>query len=316
MSDEHCMQISLIICTRNRPRQLARCLEAVERMAKPPGFELVIVDNGSTDETASLIQNYASKCSYAVRYAFESAPGLGRARNRGLSVARGQIIAFTDDDCYVDQGFATAVLQTFQADENIGFMGGRILLHDPEDLPITIMESTEPVPYPPRHFIPAGRIQGANVAFRRTALEQAGGFHPLLGAGTPYPAEDIEMVGRLSAMGWAGLYTPVPTVRHHHGRRTQAEAAKLRAGYEVGRGAYFVAMLKQPTLRASTLKIWYWGIRGQSVQRTVREMRGAVGYFIRGLWGRDTRPPQISSSDKTAEKELSSGWSDRQARLP
>lgn len=277
------MQLSLIICTRNRARQLTRCLEAVDRMEKPVGFELIVVDNGSTDETARVINDSAACCGYKLLYAQEPTPGLARARNAGVKASRGHIIAFTDDDCYVDREFAKAILRVFMTDEKLGFIGGRILLHDPEDLRLTIQESIEPFYFPPCRFIPAGKVQGANFAFRREAMEEAGGFNLLLGAGTRFPAEDIEIVGRLSAKGWAGLYTPDPIVRHHHGRKSNYERKKLLAGYDIGRGAYFLSMLEHPTVRVSAMKHWCWKIRTQSLGRTVRELSGAVGYFFNRL---------------------------------
>jgi len=275
------MRLSLIICTRNRASQLTNCLEAVDRLNKPAGFELIVVDNGSTDQTARVIHDFAARFGHQLVYAHEPMPGLALARNAGIKAARGEIIAFTDDDCYVDPEFANAILQAFNSDEKLGFIGGRILLHDPEDLRLTIQESIEPFHFSPWSFITAGKVQGANFAFRREALESAGGFNVLLGSGTRFPAEDIEIVGRLSAMGWAGLYTPGPIVWHHHGRRTNEQRKKLLASYDMGRGAYLFAMLEQPTVRVATMKHWCSKIRAQRLGPTIRELKGAFGYFMK-----------------------------------
>ena len=250
-------------------------------MHRPDDFELIVVNNASTDNTAAVIENFATNAGYSVKLACESTLGLGNARNCGWQHAQGDIIAFTDDDCYVDPSYAEDILKIFSVDHRLGYIGGRILLFDPTDLPITIKESNVREKFEPGIFIPAGKIQGANFAFRRQALEDAGGFDPLLGAGTPFPAEDIEMLGRLSAMGWYGLYTPEPVVFHHHGRKTEEAAKKLYRGYDLGRGAYYMAMLLKPRfgIRLRTLRYWFYFIRHQSIIRTIRELRGALGYL-------------------------------------
>ena len=273
------MILSIVICTRNRSAQLGPCLNAISAMHRPDGFELIVVDNASTDHTATVIRDFADEADYPVKLAFEPNPGLGNARNCGWRHAQGEIVAFTDDDCYVDRNFAHAILAIFQSNDSLGFLGGRILLHDPSDLRMTIQESTKRQEFPPGKLIPAGAIQGANFAFRRRALGAAGGFDPLLGAGTPFPSEDVEMVSRLSTLGWPGIYTPEPVVYHHHGRKTDDDAYKLIKGYDLGRGAYYMAMMLNPGLRLQTLRFWFWKIRHQEFIRSQREIRGGLGYL-------------------------------------
>jgi len=271
--------LSLVICTRDRSRRLSRCLDAVRAMTKPSGFELVIVDNNSSDDTASVIRTFASDADFMVTLAFEPIPGLARARNRGIMEATGNIISFTDDDCYVATDFAQQVIHAFDGNKDLGFMGGRILLHDPDDYPITINESTDAITYRPCSFIPAGAIQGANFSFRSEALRQAGGFDIRLGAGTSFPSEDIEIVGRLSQMGWHGLYAPGPTVRHHHGRKSKEDVNRLMKHYDWGRGAYYAAMMRYPSCRISTIKHWFFKMRQQHLHSSFREIMGAFRYI-------------------------------------
>lgn len=99
------MDISLIICTRNRSRKLARHLEFVRRITFERCWEIVIVDNGSTDETANVVREFSRTASAPVSFAVEPRPGKSNALNTALGIAEGEIIVFTDDDCYPAQDF-------------------------------------------------------------------------------------------------------------------------------------------------------------------------------------------------------------------
>src|SRR3981081_3315791 len=132
------MQLSIVICTRNRASQLAESLQSFTRLQYPARWELVIVDNGSRDETQNVIQNYRE--SLPVKTVIEARAGASRARNRGWKMSQGEIVAFTDDDCYPAGDFLYSIIRCFEENPRLGFIGGRILLHDPEDYPITIQE--------------------------------------------------------------------------------------------------------------------------------------------------------------------------------
>src|ERR1700758_3612475 len=103
------IDISLIICTRDRCAQLVPCLEAIRSIEFKGFWELIIVDNGSHDRTKGVVQEFADTASLPVIYPFEPAPGLGNARNAGVRIAHGAIVAFTDDDCYPAPDFLTCV---------------------------------------------------------------------------------------------------------------------------------------------------------------------------------------------------------------
>jgi glycosyltransferase involved in cell wall biosynthesis len=235
------MDVSLIICTRDRCQQLARCLESVRRIAFDRPWELIIVDNGSTDETAAVVREFIKTADVRATYLFEPRLGKSKGLNTALETASGQILAFTDDDCYPAPDFLSQVWSAFD-DPSVGYIGGRIMLHDPADHPITINESMTPVTFPARSFVCAGCVQGANMAFRRRVLFDIGGFDPLFGPGALFIAEEIDAVGRASAMGWKGEYRPEVVVRHHHGRKA-ADAAALWKSYAIGRGAYHMKLL-------------------------------------------------------------------------
>src|SRR5665213_4145334 len=100
------MFMSLIICTKNRAAQLDVCLkELVAASAPPCEMEVILVDNGSTDATAGVIEHFAATSPFTVTRAYGDRPGLGLARNVGLAAAKGEWLLFTDDDCYVETDF-------------------------------------------------------------------------------------------------------------------------------------------------------------------------------------------------------------------
>jgi cellulose synthase/poly-beta-1,6-N-acetylglucosamine synthase-like glycosyltransferase len=235
------MDISLIISTRDRWQQLVRCLQSVRGIAFERSWELIVVDNGSVDETASVVRQFFVSAGVLGVYVFEPMRGKSNALNTAIEKARGQILAFTDDDCYPAPDFLTRVWSAFD-EPSVGYITGRILLHDPTDCPVTINETTTPLTFPARSLVTAGAVQGANMAFRRRVLTDIGGFDPLFGPGTQFVSEDLDAAGRASALGWKGRYCPEVIVRHHHGRKV-TDIPRLKKLYGMGAGAYYMKLL-------------------------------------------------------------------------
>lgn len=94
--------LSVLIVTRDRAEQLGRCLDSLEMQSRPP-FEVILIDNGSSDETREIAFSYATRL--PLRYLFEQTPSIPRARNVALAEARGEIALFIDDDCVADPGW-------------------------------------------------------------------------------------------------------------------------------------------------------------------------------------------------------------------
>lgn len=233
--------LSLVLCTRNRAVKLSRALEALAVLETDLSWELVLVDNGSSDRTGEIIDAFRRQWSRPLRVVSEPIVGLSRARNAGWRAAVGDLVCFTDDDCYLDAGYLDTVVAAFAA-SRVGFLGGRVELFDAQDFPISIQPSKHRREFAPGQFVPAGVVQGANMAFRRVVLETIGGFDEELGAGTDFPAEDIDAVCRASLAGWGGVYEPSALVLHHHERRAR-EAVALKRQYDQGRGAYNAKVL-------------------------------------------------------------------------
>jgi GT2 family glycosyltransferase len=246
-------------------------------------WEVLLVDNASTDNTADLIRA-ADDCGGRLHYLYAPRQGLGAARDFAWRNARGKILSFTDDDCYPAVDYIDAVWDAFERRPE-GCLGGRILLFDSSDYPITIDEGTECRTLPAKSFIPAGEFQGANLSFRREVLETIGGFDRELGAGTLFPCEDVDAV---AAASWAGFevgFDPAPVVYHHH-RRKSRDVPNLRATYDRGRGAYFAKYLLRKETRATYARAWFAKTLKPSsllhLGRIYREVSGGLIYALRG----------------------------------
>ena len=118
------MTVSVVVVTRNRCRQLTRCLDSLTRQERHPD-ELLVVDNGSSDDTAGTVGRL--RAPFPVRLVPEPVVGVAVARNRGLREARGEVVAFIDDDAVAEPGWLAAMEEAFLGDERIGIVGGSIL---------------------------------------------------------------------------------------------------------------------------------------------------------------------------------------------
>jgi glycosyltransferase involved in cell wall biosynthesis len=275
-------QLTLIVCTRNRLSQLQAALDCILGLRCRVPCQLVVVDNGSTDGSWQWLQSLRSTANFRIDVVSESAAGLSHARNLGLRHALGGIVAFTDDDCYPTESFLDDVLDAFSRG-GIDYCGGRVVLYDPADLPVSLMLSTTQRVFPPNTFIPAGAISGANMAFSRALLDVVGPFDVGLGAGSPArSAEDTDFVFRSSWCGFTGMYIPTLTVRHHHRRRSSTDLLSIETAYDMGRGAYYTKHLCKRQTRLMMLKNWYWRTDLRSKvgrQRLLREICGAAIYL-------------------------------------
>lgn len=269
--------VTLIVCTRNRADKLAHCLACIGRMRPPFDWELLVVDNGSTDDTASVIKHFISNFPHPCRYLYVAEPGNGAGRNAAISLSHGEILAFTDDDCYVEKDFLEHVEMVFR-DAAVGYMSGRINLFDPTDYPMTINESPLPVPICAGRIPGSGLIQGANFAVRRVALDDAGWFDPDFGAGARFAGEDWELAMRISVSGWSGGYFPEPAVWHHHGRKARDFPQHFKF-YCLGEGALYAKGLLDAKLRWRVVYQWIKSAAGDVLKR---HSYRHIFYVIRG----------------------------------
>ncbi|HYE75410.1 MAG TPA: glycosyltransferase, partial [Blastocatellia bacterium] len=220
--------ISVLICSRNRASSLRQTLEAVFSQPTSVDYEIVVVDNGSTDGTPHVVEKFISQYPDSVRYHFEAHPGLSQARNSGLKVVRGDIIAFTDDDVLVAENWLDEIHKEFANDQKLGVLVGRVLLASAELQPVGIQESLDERTFDSaEHAVESAynTVIGANMAFRREVFEQCGDYDVRLGAGRFFAAcEDLDMACRAMKAGYRMKYAPNVVVYHNHDRVSRKQA--------------------------------------------------------------------------------------------
>ncbi|MET0603477.1 MAG: glycosyltransferase, partial [Baekduia sp.] len=258
--------VTVVVTTCDQPEQLMRCLDALESSHYRP-FEIVVVENrpGPQSGTREAVRGYAR-----VRYVEEPVPGLSRARNAGLAVARGEVVAFTDDDVVVDPDWLPALVAAFDAAPDVAAVTGLIL-------PLTLDSEAQLLleqfaacgkglaPGTPRRA--AGRARdplfpytagalgsGANTAVRTAVLRAMGGFDATLGAGTPaMGGEDLDLLIRLILDGHAVRYEPRALLWHDH-PATMARLTTQVRSYGVGLAAMAAKHLTRGDERAYLLR--------------------------------------------------------------
>src|SRR5260370_35757423 len=165
--------VSIIVATRNRVSKLARCLEHVSAIRSDTPWELVVVDNGSSDETPQFLDDFANRSPMLLKVVKEPAAGGMRSRNAGAEAARGEVLIFIDNDCYPQPDIVDQYVGIFR-DRTIGFAGGRILPYvqmenERDGRTLALMESEVEIGYPTGQPEPCGVIHDANMACRRPA---------------------------------------------------------------------------------------------------------------------------------------------------
>ncbi len=237
--------LSIVICTRNRAASLVQTLASVGRSTVPPEFEteFLVVDNGSTDDTAQVVRDIRPANGLVVKYLLEKQPGLSHARNAALSGSTGQIIVFTDDDVRVPLGWIAGMCQPILSGEADAVAGG---VHFPAAYEPKLsrepfrsrrgwLASTEGTdPHDP------GCLVGANMAFGRHVFEALGGFDPELGAGALGFCEESLFALRLLAAGFRIKTAFGVSVEHHFDLSRLTRGTLLDMAARMGRSAAYV----------------------------------------------------------------------------
>lgn len=212
-------RISIVVCSYNGASTIRDCFEALLKL-EYPSFEVIVVDDGSTDSTS------ATARAYGFRLIRTENRGLSSARNTGLEAASGEIVAYIDDDAYPDPHWLTYLAFTFMQTNYAGVGGPNIA--PPGDGPIA--DCVANAPGGPVHVLlsdqEAEHIPGCNMAFRKAALDAIGGFDPQFRVA----GDDVDVCWQLQQRGWTLGFSPAAIVWHH--RRNSVRAFwKQQLGY-------------------------------------------------------------------------------------
>ncbi|MGY6274696.1 glycosyltransferase [Methylomonas sp. MgM2] len=223
------MHLSVIICTYNRSYNLVECLTFLENQEIDDNldWEINVVDNNSSDETKSVIENYAKSSRLNIHYIFEEKQGLSFARNTGIKNSKGQYLLFIDDDIRVTPNWLQSIYTTFE-DKNCDAVGGRIHLESPERLPKWITpdlygflghQDFGPIPCAIDGIDKSPF--GGNMAIRRQVIDLIGDFNVNLGRKGEglkkdelFKGEETDFFYRLVQAHGALYYNPDALVFH------------------------------------------------------------------------------------------------------
>jgi len=304
------MKLSVVVCTYNRAAYLGRMLESfyAQRCLEALEFELLVIDNNSTDSTPEVAAEFQGRSGF--RYLQEPVRGLSHARNRGLREARGTHIAYLDDDVLLMPDWARHLLQCFE-ETGADAVGGKSLLRFEQapppwfgkelakllsevDLGDTRLDAGD-----------GRRLYGLNLAFRSTALRDAGGFDTALGrsGGALTSGEDLRATAAVVAAGGKAYYEPRALVYHcippertewNYLLKLAESGARTRAQLDRGRGwGVLVRGMAEALFKLLLLRTSQWFSRGQgpdgeavrarsiAVHRLQRLVRGYFSLLLR-----------------------------------
>jgi glycosyltransferase involved in cell wall biosynthesis len=216
------VELSVIICSRNRAASLRRTLNSIARMAalRDSAWEVIVVDNASQDNTREVVEWYARSCPFPIRYVREEKVGLSFARNRGLVEAGGRLLAFTDDDVILDENWIRNIVIAFEK-YDAACIGGKILPIWEGPKPKWLSEDLYPIlallDYGDKPYsLQKPKIWGANFAIKASACRYYGPFSTKLGRVPDklYSGEETELCRRLLCAKEEIMYVPEIVVHH------------------------------------------------------------------------------------------------------
>jgi GT2 family glycosyltransferase len=260
--------VSVVVCSYNGESTIRDTLEATASLAYPD-YEVIVVDDGSTDRTASIASEYP------VRLIRTENQGLSAARNVGLAAATGEIVVYTDDDAYPDPDWLTYLASAF-ADSDAAAFGGPNLLPQ-EDGPMAAC--VYHAPGGPSHVLLSDRegehLPGCNMAFRRECLEAIGGFDPHF----RIAGDDVDVCWRLRERGWVLGFHAAACVFHH---RRNSLRAYWRQQVAYGRAEVMLERKWPHRHNGLGHTIWSGRIYGPGL---TRRMIPGSGRIYQGTWG-------------------------------
>ncbi|MBV9003407.1 MAG: glycosyltransferase [Solirubrobacterales bacterium] len=291
-------EITAVLCTRDRPDDLALALDGLHAQEYPRLRTLVVDNAPSDDRTRRLVRELAR--TRDVDYVTEPRPGLSWARNKGLTVASSEVLAWVDDDEICDRWWATEVARAFVEVPRAGAVTGIVVPAELQTEPQVWFEQYSGMGrgrgFSRAVFSPATARQhsplyplppygaGANMAFRRDAIERIGGFDCALGTGTSTLAgEDTAALSALLLDGGTLVYQPTAIVHHRH-RRDYEALERVMLGYGRGLSAYYASMVvRRPGCLPELVRLAGRALRDQFFRdgQRLRELEGFPAELLR-----------------------------------
>lgn len=240
-------KVSVVLSTANRAHLLDPALDRLlgQRDGSPP-YEVIVVDNNSSDRTRALVMRRQEGSEGRLRYVFERTCGLSHARNAGIAAARAHVVAFTDDDVRVADDWVEVIDRTFAARPDVDCLGGRTLPVWASEVPAWLTRLHWVGPLALQDYgdepivIDASRalcLAGANLAFRASVFSRVGLFAP------EYPrSQDMEFMLRFWRAGGRALYVPDMTVHAAVQAERLTKAYHRRWHANVGRSNAWMAL--------------------------------------------------------------------------
>jgi GT2 family glycosyltransferase len=261
-----CPRISVVVCSYNGARTIRDCLEGLRRV-QYPNYEVIVVDDGSTDETARIA------ASYPFRLIRTENRGLSSARNIGMKEATGEIVAYIDDDAWPDPHWLTYLAETFLRTEHAGVGGPNI---PPPDT--AVAECVANAPGGPVHVLLADQvaehIPGCNMAFRKSCMEAIGGFDTQFRSA----GDDVDLCWRLQERRWTLGFNAAAVVWHRR-RHTVNGYWRQQRGY--GRAEALLEAKWPEKYRPSGGATWGGRIYGKGLLPTL----ACRTRIYHGVWG-------------------------------
>jgi GT2 family glycosyltransferase len=260
-------KVSVVVCSCNGDRTIDQTLTALEQLDYP-NYEIIVIDDGSTDQTSAI----ASRPK--VRLIRTENNGLSAARNLGMNVATGEIVAYIDDDAYPDPDWLTYLASSFLRTQHVGIGGPN--LAPPGDG--AIADCVANAPGGPVHVLLsdeiAEHIPGCNMAYRREQLMEIGGFD----ARFRVAGDDVDICWRLQERGWTIGFAPAAVVWHH---RRNLIRAYLKQQFNYAKAEALLADKWPGKYNSVGHLTWHGRLYGRGVVEAVfRRSR-----IYHGVWG-------------------------------
>ncbi|HEY5752225.1 MAG TPA: glycosyltransferase [Chthoniobacterales bacterium] len=314
----HFPPVTVAVCTRNRSEDLSLCLNSLVQIDYP-NLDLIVVDNAPLDDsTRRLVESKFP----SVRYICEPRPGLDWARNRAVLAAKGEIVAYTDDDVVADPGWIKALVTRFNDAPNVMCVTGLVIPYEMETEAQELFEryggfgrgfkrgwfrkpgrpsrgghgkersDEQPLGEEEKAVEKELRYAyygtgifgtGCNMAYRRSFLEGVGGFDPALDVGTPTRGGgDLDMYFRVLREGHALAYEPSAIIRHRHRREREKLVTQIGSN-GVGFFSYLLRITqKYPSERLPVARFALWWLLAWDVKRLLKSFL-KPGFFPRDL---------------------------------